>query len=222
VDRWRDFPKQLSAATGLGALAYSRLGYGRSDPVPLPRPLRYTHDEARLLPEVLKALNVEEAILIGHSDGGSIAIICTGSGACSASVRALILEAPHVFAEEVGLRTIARIREEFVAGNLAAKLAKYHGDNLQGAFWGWNKAWLDPDFRTWNLEEYLPAIRVPILLIQGEDDPYGTLKQVEAIQGQAGGPVEVRLLSECGHSPHRDCPVEVLAAMVNFTSRTVA
>lgn len=218
VEMWRDFPRQLSEATGLGVFAYSRLGYGRSDPVPLPRPLRYMHDEARLLPEVLKAVGIQDAILVGHSDGASIAIICAGSGACATAARALILEAPHVFAEEVGLRSIAQARDSFQAGDLAAKLARYHGDNLQGAFWGWNGAWLHPDFRFWNLEEYLPTVRVPSLLIQGEDDEYGTLKQVEAIQRQAGGPVEVRLLPGCGHSPHRDRPAEVLAEMARFAS----
>jgi pimeloyl-ACP methyl ester carboxylesterase len=179
------------------------------------------HDEARLLPDVLKAVEIEKAILVGHSDGASIAIICTGSGACSSTAQALILEAPHVFAEEIGLQSIARARQDFLTGDLAGKLRKRHGDNVHGAFWGWNDAWLHPDFRAWNLEEYLPGVRVPTLLIQGENDPYGTLKQVEAIQRQAGGPVKVRLLPECGHSPHREHPAEVLAEMAQFVSQII-
>ena len=215
VDHWRDFPRQLSEATGLGAFVYSRLGYGRSDAIELPRPLRYMHDEALLLPDVLKSVGIEQSILVGHSDGASISIIYAGSDACP-GLRGLILEAPHVFAEEVGLESIARARQAFLATDLPQKLARYHGNNVDGAFWGWNRAWLDPDFRSWNLESYLPRIQVPILLIQGEDDEFGTMKQVEAVQRQVNAPVEVLRLDRCGHSPHRDRPAEVLGAMTRF------
>ena len=161
---WRDFPRQLSEATGLGAFVYSRLGYGRSDPVQLPRPLSYMHDEAKLLPQVLGAARIERAILVGHSDGASIAIIYAGSEP-GPGLLALILEAPHVFTEEVGLRSIEKAREAFLTTDLRQKLAKYHGHNVDCAFWGWNRAWLDPGFRSWNLERYLPAIRTPTLIL---------------------------------------------------------
>jgi pimeloyl-ACP methyl ester carboxylesterase len=218
VDHWRDFPRQLSEATGLGAFAYSRLGYGRSDTVEVPRPLQYMHDEARLLPAVLKAVGVESAIMVGHSDGASIAIIYAGT-AQAGVLKGLILEAPHVFAEEVGLESIERARQEFLTTDLREKLARYHGENVDCAFWGWNGAWLDPEFRSWNLESYLPQIRVPSLVIQGLDDQFGTIKQVEAVQRKSGGPVEALLLPSCGHSPHRDQPEGVLAAMTGFAKR---
>jgi len=218
LDLWRDFPRQLSEATGLGAFAYSRQGYGRSDPVELPRSLRYMHQEAELLPEILSAAGITEPLLIGHSDGASIAIIYAG-GEQGPRMRGLILEAPHVFAEEFGLKTIAQLADEFRTTDLPEKLVRYHGENVQGAFWGWNRAWLDPGFRTWNLEQYLPRIRVPMLILQGLDDRYGTLKQIEAIQRQSGGPVEAQTLAACGHSPHRDQPRTVLEAMAGFIRR---
>jgi pimeloyl-ACP methyl ester carboxylesterase len=217
VDHWRGFPGQLSEATGLGAFAYSRLGYGRSDPVRVPRPLSYMHDEALLLPQVLSAVGIERAILVGHSDGASIAIIYAGSDP-GPGLLGLILEAPHVFAEEVGLQSIEKAGQAFLTTDLPQKLAKYHGKNVEGAFWGWNRAWLDPGFRSWNLESYLPRILVPTLVVQGEDDEFGTVKQVEAVQRQLGGEVEVVLLTGCGHSPHRDRPKEVLAAMRRFVT----
>src|SRR5262249_6273645 len=218
VDLWRGFSAQLSEATGLGAVAFRPQGYGRSDPVELPRPLSYMHDEAELLPEILNAAGIRNPLLIGHSDGASIAIIHAGSEQGSRA-RALILEAPHVFAEEFGLNTIAKLAEEFRTTDLPEKLARYHGENVHGAFWGWNRAWLDPGFRTWNLEQYLPRIRVPMLVLQGLDDRYGTLKQVEAIQRQSGGSVEAQTLAACGHSPHRDQPITVLEAMAGFIRR---
>jgi pimeloyl-ACP methyl ester carboxylesterase len=220
LDLWRDFPRQLSDATGLGAFAYSRLGYGRSDPVQLPRPFSYMHDEAALLPEVLRAAGVTEPLLVGHSDGASIAIVYAGSEN-RLPVRALILEAPHVFAEEFGLNTIAQMADEFRTTDLPKKLARYHGDNLQGAFWGWNRAWLDPAFRSWNIEEYLPRIRIPILALQGLDDRFGTANQITAIQNKAGHPVQVQMLAACGHSPHRDQPATVLESMGGFVRRLI-
>jgi pimeloyl-ACP methyl ester carboxylesterase len=175
------------------------------------------HHEALLLPEVLGAVGIERAVLVGHSDGASIAIIYAGSNPAP-GLLGLVLEAPHVFAEEAGLKSIEKARQAFLTTDLPHKLAKYHGKNVEGAFWGWNRAWLDPGFRSWNLEAYLPRIQVPTLVIQGEDDEFGTLKQVEAVQRQLGGGVEVVLLPGCGHSPHRDRPKEVLAAMRRFVT----
>ena len=214
---WRDFPVSLSRETGCGALVYSRPGYGGSDPVFLPRPLTYMHDEGlSILPEVLDAAGVRKAFLVGHSDGGSIALIHASTPGALPRVCGLLLEAPHVFCEEITVRSIEEAREEYLHGDLRAKLARYHGKNVDCAFWGWNRAWLDPGFRAWNIEECLPAITAPALVVQGLDDPYGTLLQVEAIERQCGGPVRRHLLEKCGHSPHRDQGERTLSAMAAF------
>jgi len=221
VSAWREFPTALADATGCGALVYSRRGHGRSEPADEARPVTYMHDEAALLPDVLDAAGVRHAILVGHSDGGSIAILHAGSGAARPRLRALILEAPHVFVEDLSVESIARARDAYLDGDLRARLARHH-DDVDGAFWGWNRIWLDPQFRAWNIEGSLPRIRVPALVIQGADDPYGTLAQVEAIERQSGGPVERLVLEHCGHAPHRERPAATLAAMVAAVRRFVA
>lgn len=219
VRLWRDFPAELAAATGCGALVYSRLGYGGSDPCELPRPLTYMHDEALIvLPELLEVAGIRECILIGHSDGGSIAIIYAG-GTPATRLRGLITEAPHVFCEEISVQSIQETLEPYQHGNLREKLAKYHKSNVDCAFWGWNQAWLHPEFLHWNLEEYLPNITVPMLVIQGEDDKYGTPAQVDAIAHQAGGGAQLLMLPECGHTPHRKQKEATLEAMMRFISR---
>ncbi len=215
---WRDFPDRLAAETGCGALAYSRAGYGKSDPVPLPRPVRFMHDEAAVLPKVLAAAGIREHILIGHSDGASISLIHAGSGPAP-GLRGLILEAPHVFTEPHGLASIARMTEAYRTTNLRERLARHHGANVDVAFRGWNDVWLNPEFAAWNIEEYLPAIRVPVLILQGEDDEYGTWRQVEAIERRSGGPVESIAIPHCGHSPHREQPDVTLQAMRGFVVR---
>jgi pimeloyl-ACP methyl ester carboxylesterase len=214
---WRDFPDRLATATGCGALVYSRVGYGASDPVEPPRPLRYMHDEGlTALPELLEVAGVREAILIGHSDGASIAIVYAG-GTGAAVLRGLVLEAPHVFCEELSVQSIARAREAYLHGDLRARLERYHGANTDGAFWGWNRAWLDPGFpAAFHLEEYLPRIRVPSLVIQGADDEYGTLAQLDAIEAHAVAPVERLVLAACRHNPHRDQPDATFEAMARF------
>lgn len=222
--QWRDFPTLVGHATGLAAIAYSRVGYGGSDPVDLPRPLAYMQDEAKdFVPRLLDALHIDAAILVGHSDGGSIALVhaALDARAKRGRIRAVVLEAPHVFVEDISVASIAKAREAYETGDLRDKLAKYHGTNVDGAFRGWNDAWLDPAFRSWNLEAYLPSIVVPMLVIQGEDDPYGTRAQVDAIARQAGGPVETAMLARCGHAPHRDQPEATLAAMSAFVRRLV-
>jgi pimeloyl-ACP methyl ester carboxylesterase len=240
VAMWRDFPQRVAAATGYGALVYSRGGYGKSDLAQSPRSVRFMHDEALLtLPQVLDALEIRKAILVGHSDGGSIAIIYAG-GIVDRRVRGLILEAPHVFVEEVGLKSIRQIAEEYRASaselvarrtpanhsqsagapmlsDLKKRLARYHGENVDATFWGWNDVWLNPEFESWNIEEYLPKIRVPVLLIQGEDDQYGTPAQVRAIEAGCQGTVQTLLVPGCGHSPHLDQPGLTLEAMKKFT-----
>jgi pimeloyl-ACP methyl ester carboxylesterase len=216
VAMWRDFPKQIVAATGYGALVFSRAGYGKSDPASLPRSVTFMHDEALVvLPEIIDKLGIRNAILFGHSDGGSIALIHAGSDKAR-HIRALVLEAPHVFVEDLSIASIAKAKENYETGSLRSGLERYHGDNVDCAFRGWNDVWLNPDFRSWNIEAYLPALTAPVLVIQGEDDQYGTLKQVEAIERGCGGPVTTRILANCGHSPHRDQPEKVIAAVTSF------
>jgi len=218
VSLWRDVPAEVSRMTGLASLVYSRRGYGQSDPVDVPRPLTYMHDEGRqVLPRLLHAAGVGEAILVGHSDGGSIALVAAGSGALPPSrARGLVLLAPHVVCEELSVRSIAEAREAYLHNDLRARLARHHAD-VDGAFWGWNRAWLDPDFRHWDLREFLPGVRAPVLLIQGADDPYGTLAQLDLIEEGVAGPVR-RLVVPGGHAPHRDARGETLAAIAAFAN----
>jgi pimeloyl-ACP methyl ester carboxylesterase len=214
VEMWRDFPDRVAEASGCGALVYSRLGYGKSDPIELPRPVSFMHEEAlSTLASVFKSFEIQNAVLFGHSDGGSIALIHAGGK--KSPVNKLILEAPHVFVEEFGLESIRQAAELYETGDLRAKLSRYHAD-VDGAFWGWNKVWLNPEFQSWNIEKYLPNISVPVLVIQGVQDQYGTWEQVEAIEKGCAGPVETLALENCGHSPHRDQPEQTFRRVVAF------
>lgn len=213
VSHWRGVPAELARLTDLPVLAYSRAGYGASDPIVPPRPLSYMHDEARALPALLAAEGIDEPILVGHSDGASIAIIAAGSGVVRP--RALVLIAPHVFVEDVSIASIAIARDTYPT--FRARLAKYHAD-VDGAFWGWNRAWLDPAFRQWNIEAFVPAITAPTLIVQGDADEYGTLAQVEALAA-LGGPREVEIVRGAGHAPHRD--PAVLARIAAFVVRAI-
>jgi pimeloyl-ACP methyl ester carboxylesterase len=215
VSSWRDFPQRLALLTGCDALVYSRAGYGKSAPASLPRPIRFMHDEAELLAELLEQVGIEDSILVGHSDGASIALIYAGSGKAD-KLRGLILEAPHVFTEPSGLASIARMAETYRESDLPERLARHHGPNTENAFRGWNDVWLHPEFRDWNIEEFLPSIKVPMLVLQGEEDEYGTWRQVEAIERQASGPVEAVAIPSCGHAPHREHPERTLRAMASF------
>ena len=218
VASWRDFPETLARATHRPVMAYSRFGHGASD-APEPRhTVTFMHEEAALVPEILDAAAIDRAILFGHSDGGSIALI---AGAEHASrVHALILEAPHVFVEEMSIASIERTTHAYRTGNLRERLSRYH-HNVDIAFAGWSDVWLDPEFRSWNLERFLPRITCPTLLIQGEQDQYGTLRQIDAIERQVRGPVERLVLENCGHAPHRNGHAEVLGAVVDFLRRRV-
>ncbi len=219
---WRDLPARLAERSGYGVLAYSRPGYGKSDPVPLPRSLSYMHEEAfDVLPAVLDQAGVGKAILVGHSDGASIAAIYAG-GRQDFRVRGLALMAPHFFVEDLSIRSIAAAREAYQNGDLRARLARYHGDNVDVAFRGWNDAWLHPGFREWRIDEYLSHIRVPILIIQGVDDRYGTLEQVRLAEGEAYCPVETLILERCGHSPHLDHPQPTVDAIAEFSRHILA
>lgn len=216
VSHWKKFPFRVAASTGCTVIVYSRYGCGNSDILHDPREVSYMHDEAlKSLPELLAHADIEAPILIGHSDGASIALIYA---AVHDQVRGLVLLAPHVFVEDLSVASIAEARHKFETTNLCEKLARHHRDPAR-TFWGWNNIWLHPDFRQWNIEEYLPRITCPILAIQGFEDQYGTMAQVEAIAQQSGGPVEILRLHDCRHSAHRDQPEAVLAAIRRFVGR---
>ncbi len=216
VSLWRDFPDQVAQRTGSPVLVWSRAGYGKSDSINLPRPLTYMHDEAiEVLPHIVAQLGGRPHVLLGHSDGASIALIHAGN--CpQPGLKGLVLMAPHVFVEDISLAGIEAAREAWEHGGLRERLARHHGPNVDCAFLGWNGAWLDPGFRSWNIEGFLPAIKVPCLLIQGRDDEYGTLAQVDAIARQASGPAATCILDACGHAPQKDQTAAVLDAIAKF------
>ena len=217
VALWREFPERLAALTGSAVLVYSRRGYGRSAPLAAPRRVDYMHREAlAVLPEVLTRLAMTDPVLIGHSDGASIALI--HAGAKPEAVRGLVLMAPHVFVEEHTLAGAAAARTAWHEGDLKTRLARYH-DDASGVFGEWNAIWLAPEFRSWNIEPSLPGIACPLLLIQGEDDAYGTLAQLAAIRRGVGSRrVEELVLPGCGHAPYRERPQRVLAAIAGFVA----
>ena len=215
---WGDFPDRIAAATGTGVFVYSRAGYGRSSPVALPRPLSYMHDEAlEVLPKLLEAIGFHRGLLVGHSDGASIATIYAGS-VQDHRVRGLALMAPHFFVEDVSVAAIAEARKTYANTDLREKLARWHAD-VDNAFRGWNDAWLDPAFRQWDITEMLAYIRVPILIVQGEHDQYGTPRQIEAAQQECTCPVEVALLPGIRHAPHREAPAKTLRVVSGFANR---
>jgi pimeloyl-ACP methyl ester carboxylesterase len=218
VGLWRAFPEQLAAATGAGVFLYSRAGYGQSSPASQPRSVNFMNDEALdVLPRVLEAIGFQRGILFAHSDGASIATIYAGS-IQDHRVRGLVLIAPHFFTEPTGLAAIRRTRDEFAAGLLREKLARWHAD-VDGAFRSWVGPWLDPDFEKWDITEALGYIRVPILVVQGADDEYGTLRQIEAVREECYCPVETVVLPDAHHSPHRDAPEATLEATAGFINR---
>lgn len=215
ITQWRDFPAQLAAATGCGALVYNRWGHGGSDPLTGPRSIHFMHEEAReSLPEVLSAFQIERPILVGHSDGASISLIY--AALFPHRPRAMVLMAPHVFVEELSVTSIAQAKQTFLTTDLPERLARHHGANTQRMFEGWNDVWLDLTFRDWNLEGLLPSVVCPTLVLQGEGDEYGTPRQVEAIAAQVSGPVETHLLPACGHTPFRDQREATLSLATRF------
>jgi pimeloyl-ACP methyl ester carboxylesterase len=215
IAMWKDFPARVTSATGCSVLVYSRYGHGKSERLAEKRTIDFMHREAAVaLPELLAQFGIQRPILFGHSDGASIALIYAGTW--PEQVRGLILEAPHVFLEDFGLRSTMAIRTLYESSDLPQKLSRYH-DHADEMFRGWNDIWLDPQFREWNIEEYLGAISCPTLVIQGEDDEYGTLAHVEAIQ-RGVRETQTLILPRCGHSPHRDEPEITLSAISNFVA----
>ena len=220
VALWRDFPAAVGAATGLPVLVYSRWGYGKSEPIAQgPRPVDYMDPEGReVLPELLRKLEVTRPILLGHSDGGSIALIHAGSGIGPAPL-GVITMAAHVFVETVSTVSIAKARVAYEESDLRAKLARFH-DDVDGAFYGWNCTWLLPDFiRGFNIEADVTRLRCPLMAIQGAEDEYGTVKQLDSIREKSQGRAEIVLIPECRHSPHRDQKDATLAAILRHVAR---
>jgi pimeloyl-ACP methyl ester carboxylesterase len=221
VGLWGDFPDRLQKATGAGVFVYSRAGYGKSSPVKLPRPLTYMHEEARAtLPALLDVIGFRDGLLIGHSDGASIATIYAGSHQ-DHRLRGLVLIAPHFFTEDEGIASIIEAKKAYETTDLRAKLGRWHKDP-DNAFRGWNGAWLDPDFRKWDITEELAYIRVPILIVQGEDDQYGTVRQIEAAERDCYCPVEVALLPGAKHSPQREALAVTLKVIAGFVTHLLA
>jgi pimeloyl-ACP methyl ester carboxylesterase len=221
VALWRSFPEQLAARTGWCVFAYSRAGYGGSNPVELPRPLDYMEREAvDVLPRVLDAIGFRSGVVLGHSDGASIAAIHAGSFT-DFRMRGVGLIAPHFFTEPEGLAAIAEARAQYENGDLRDRLTRHHAD-ADNAFRGWCGAWLDPGFKTWNIESFIGRIRSPILAIQGRDDQYGTLRQMEALTKGARAPLDIEILENCRHSPHLEQLEETLVIVSDFVARVAA
>lgn len=220
VELWREFPNALAAATGCGVFAYSRAGYGWSDPANLPRSTDYLTQEAvDVLPKVLDAIGAHRYILVGHSDGATIAAIYAGS-VIDARVRGLALMAPHFYTEEKGLDAIAQAKTAFAGGSLREKIAKYHRD-VDATFHGWCEAWLDPARENWDVSEVIDYLRIPTLAIQGVEDAYGTYAQIDEIAERSYAPVEVACFADCGHAPHIDQPEKTTDTVVGFVRRLI-
>ena len=214
---WGDFPDKLQAATGAGVFAYSRAGYGASTPAKLPRAVDYMHSEALdVLPKLLDQIGFRRGLLVGHSDGASIAAIYAGSHQ-DHRVEGVVMIAPHFIVEDIGVTAIAATRTAFENSGLKAKLARWHKD-VDNAFYGWNEAWLNPDFRNWDISEYLAYIRVPVAILQGADDEYGTMRQIEIAQEECYCPVDVTVIPGAGHQPHREAPGATLDAVQEFAN----
>ena len=215
---WGDFPDRLAAATSAGVFVYSRAGYGASTKVALPRPLDYMHVEALdVLPKLLDKIGFRRGVLLGHSDGASIAAIYAG-GVQDHRVRAVAMIAPHFVVEDIGLTSIAETRNAYENGGLKEKLKRWHGD-VDNTFYGWNDAWLDARFRKWDVSEYLAYIRVPVAILQGADDQYGTIHQIEIAREECYCPVDVTMIPGAGHSPHREASEATLNTISEFVKR---
>ncbi|MCP3910627.1 MAG: alpha/beta hydrolase [Actinomycetia bacterium] len=217
IDLWREIPGRVADATGLPVLAYNRHGYGQSTPSTEPRTPRYMHDEALdVLPRVLQASGITDPILVGHSDGGSISLIYTGAGA--GPVRAVALLAPHVYVEDVCFSGIANIAAAAENNAMIEKLGRYHRDPAS-TFAGWRDIWLHPEFRSWDIREYLPGVEVPVLAMQGTADEYATTNMLDEIDRLVAGPVETLWLEGARHMAHRDAPDELVAALTTFLTK---
>lgn len=215
IAQWRDFPEALVRATGLPALVYDRTGHGGSPSLPGPRTMDYLEAEAiQVLPSVLAACGLDSPILVGHSDGATIALLFAAR--FPDLPRAILAEAAHVFLEPVTLAGLRGAREAFQTGPLRVQLARFHGDKVDALFHGWNDTWLAPESRHWDMTPLLTDIRAPLLMIQGEDDEYGSPAQVHAVLSRVAGPAESLLIPGCGHVPHVQARERVLERAVAF------
>jgi len=223
VETWGDFPARLAAATGCGALVYSRWGSGKSDPIGLdPRPPTYMEDEAWVaLPDLLAATGVRQVIPVGHSDGGTIALFYAADPKPVAPL-AVVSVAAHVFYDEHSRGGLAQTRVDWDESDLRARLARHHGDNTDGMYLSWTGLWLKPESLTWNVEHTLPAIVCPALVMQGSEDAHGVVGQVDAIVRGVSGPAERVIMDGVGHEPHREAPQETLRIMAGFIERARA
>ena len=218
AEMWGDFPEKLSAATGCGVFAYSRVGYGRSSPATLPRHLDFMHVEARaILPQVLDAIGFRKGLLVGHSDGASIAAIYSGS-VQDHRVCGLVLMAPHFIVEDVTIASIREIRHSYDTTDLRARFARWH-DDADATVRGWTDVWMTNDYHAWDIQEDLAYIRVPILILQGEHDHYGTARQIEIAREECYCPVDALLVPDIKHVPHREAPEITLKAIADFAGR---
>ncbi|MBI3701678.1 MAG: alpha/beta hydrolase [Afipia sp.] len=218
VGLWGDFPEKLQAATGAGVFVYSRAGYGQSTSKPNPWPLNFMEIEAlEVLPKVLDAIGFKRGLLLGHSDGASIATLYAG-GIQDHRVRGVILIAPHFIVEDYGLESIRKTKTEFQTGALKAKLARWHKD-VDATFNRWIDVWLDPHFRSWDISESLAYVRVPVEIIQGADDQYGTLRHIEIAREECYCPVEAVIVPKAAHSPHREQLEPTLKVAADFANR---
>lgn len=208
---WGRFPDLVARATGRAAVVYSRHGYGGSAPAGATRPVTYLHDEAEVLAELVSRLSLDRPVLVGHSDGASISLLYGAEH----PVGGLVLLAPHVFVEPETVAGVTAAREAYRSGELARHLAGFH-DSPDRAFHSWAAVWLSAEFRDWNIEGALPAIKAPVLLIQGREDQYGTARQLRAVQTGVSGPADCLEIPDCGHSPHLQCPDETADAVVRF------
>lgn len=212
---WRDLPEQLATALQCHALIYDRRGYGESAPFgPEPRTPAYLEEEAQIVPAVLAACGITRAVLFGHSDGGTLALLVAATQ--PGVVAAAVTIGAHVFVEEETLRGIEQARQHYATTDLPQRLARYHGTNTEALFRAWTDTWLSPAFRGWNIEHYLPRVQCPVLVLQGTADEYGTPAQVAAIAGQIAGPARTELLPDLGHTPHRQAPAQVIALTTDF------
>lgn len=219
IGMWRDFPERLAQASGLAVFVYSRQGYGGSDPFAQPLDVDFMHREAlEVLPAVLDSAGIDRAILVGHSDGASIALIYAGE--CrDPRIEGLVLLAPHLFVEEETLHGIRQAKQAYDNGNLADGLRRYHGEHTESTFRYWSGIWLDPRFVHWNIESSLPGVAVPLLAVMGEEDQYGTLAQIETLAGRLPAQTQLAVLKQCGHSPHLEQGSATLERIVGFLSQ---
>jgi len=218
---WRDFPHQLAAAVQCNVLIYDRLGYGKSDPMPThERATYYMETEADVLYEVLAKSGITDAILFGHSDGGTIALLTAAK--YPENIKAVICEAGHIFVEDVTLKGIYEAMDAYTNTNLSQRLEKYHGDKTETLFRAWTETWTRADYRDWNIEHFLSNITCPLLFIQGENDEYGTMDQVDKTINQVSGQSEKYIVPRTGHTPHKESPELTLKVAKSFIDSVLA